>query len=336
MNPHELESLYQKLKEEDPSPKRGESLWDIFEQATDTDLRPLALWTFSQNQFDLGHFRSFLTSFSMLTEWIRKDAIQLPEKEMLDLFWNFKSYLIFAAEQFDMPVATIEQDFKLFSDFCEARGFSRTKDYVGFVVYSKLGEEDKADELLESWVDLDPDELSDCPSCEAFSRMTYAIERGFDQRALFIYAALRHEKGCSRMPEQAHPYILPLFMSELRHQENWTAKLIEEVRAVKPDFTGGDAPYHLYAELYYVEKPFWSMQEMQSLIPFLTDRGYLQLLIAHYLFTHRTSRRQEVAYLTALRANAFEVAKKLDQRVENEYYVKMTEREIERIHLFVA
>lgn len=337
MNPHEeLNSLYLRLKEADPSIERGESLWTIFEDTTDATLRPLALWTFSQNQFDLGHFRSFLVSFSLLMDWIRKDELTLTPKQELDLYWNYKSYLIYAAEQEDMPVALLEEDFDRFVDFCDAHGFVRTRDYIGFMIYSKLGDEEQADHYLAEWVEAKPDELSDCPSCEGFSRMIYAIERGFEDRALLLYAAIRHERGCSRMPDQAHPYILPLFISRKKDRFDWTEQLIQEIKRVKPLFTGGDEPYHLYAEMYYDADYIWSMEEKKQLIPLLTDRGYLQFLLAHYAASHRAARHAEVAYLGVLRSNIYEVAQELDRRIDGHFYLNFVERELKRVTEFIV
>ncbi|MGX8176999.1 hypothetical protein ACWS7L_05875 [Exiguobacterium artemiae] len=337
MNPHEeLNSLYLRLKEADPSIERGESLWTIFEDTTDATLRPLALWTFSQNQFDLGHFRSFLVSFSLLMDWIRKDELTLTPKQELDLYWNYKSYLIYAAEQEDMPVALLEEDFDRFVDFCDAHGFVRTRDYIGFMIYSKLGDEEQADHYLAEWVEAKPDELSDCPSCEGFSRMIYAIERGFEDRALLLYAAIRHERGCSRMPDQAHPYILPLFISRKKDRFDWTEQLIQEIKRVKPLFTGGDEPYHLYAEMYYDADYVWSMEEKKQLIPLLTDRGYLQFLLAHYAASHRAARHAEVAYLGVLRSNIYEVAQELDRRIDGHFYLNFVERELKRVTEFIV
>ncbi|WP_393965336.1 hypothetical protein [Exiguobacterium sp. S22-S28] len=337
MNPHEeLNSLYLRLKEADPSIERGESLWTIFEDTTDATLRPLALWTFSQNQFDLGHFRSFLVSFSLLMDWIRKDELTLTPKQELDLYWNYKSYLIYAAEQEDMPVALLEEDFDRFVDFCDAHGFVRTRDYIGFMIYSKLGDEEQADHYLAEWVEAKPDELSDCPSCEGFSRMIYAIERGFEDRALLLYAAIRHERGCSRMPDQAHPYILPLFISRKKDRFDWTEQLIQEIKRVKPLFTGGDEPYHLYAEMYYDADYVWSMEEKKQLIPLLTDRGYLQFLLAHYAASHRAARHAEVAYLSVLRSNIYEVAQELDRRIDGHFYLNFVERELKRVTEFIV
>ncbi|MCK2157726.1 hypothetical protein [Exiguobacterium sp. 17-1] len=337
MNPHEeLNSLYLRLKEADPSLERGESLWTIFEDTTDATLRPLALWTFSQNQFDLGHFRSFLVSFSLLMDWVRKDELTLTPKQELDLYWNYKSYLIYAAEQEDMPVALLEEDFDRFVDFCDAHGFARTRDYIGFMIYSKLGDEEQADHYLSEWVDAPPDELSDCPSCEGFSRMIYAIERGYEDRALLLYAAIRHERGCSRMPDQAHPFILPLFISRKKDRFDWTEQLIQEVKRVKPLFTGGDEPYHLYAAMYYDDKYVWSMEEKKQLIPLLTDRGYLQFLLAHYAASYRAARHAEVAYLGVLRSNIYEVAQELDRRIDGHFYLNFVERELKRVTEFIV
>ncbi|MCT4781310.1 MULTISPECIES: hypothetical protein [Exiguobacterium] len=337
MNPHEeLNSLYLRLKEADPSLERGESLWTIFEDTTDATLRPLALWTFSQNQFDLGHFRSFLVSFSLLMDWVRKEELTLTPKQELDLYWNYKSYLIYAAEQEDMPVALLEEDFDRFVDFCDSRGFFRTRDYIGFMIYSKLGDEEQADHYLAEWIDAPPDELSDCPSCEGFSRMTYAIERGFEDRALLLYAAIRHERGCSRMPDQAHPYILPLFISRKKDRFDWTEQLIQEVKRVKPLFTGGDEPYHLYAEMYYDANYVWLMEEKKQLIPLLTDRGYLQFLLAHYAASYRAARHAEVAYLGVLRSNIYEVAQELDRRIDGHFYLNFVERELKRVTEFIV
>ncbi|WP_026828722.1 hypothetical protein [Exiguobacterium artemiae] len=337
MNPHEeLNSLYLRLKEADPSLERGESLWTIFEDTTDATLRPLALWTFSQNQFDLGHFRSFLVSFSLLMDWVRKDELTLTPKQELDLYWNYKSYLIYAAEQEDMPVALLEEDFDRFVDFCDAHGFARTRDYIGFMIYSKLGDEEQADHYLSEWVDAPPDELSDCPSCEGFSRMIYAIERGYEDRALLLYAAIRHERGCSRMPDQAHPFILPLFISRKKDRFDWTEQLIQEVKRVKPLFTGGDEPYHLYAAMYYDANYVWSMEEKKQLIPLLTDRGYLQFLLAHYAASYRAARHTEVAYLGVLRSNIYEVAQELDRRIDGHFYLNFVERELKRVTEFIV
>ena len=337
MNPHEeLNSLYLRLKEADPSLERGESLWTIFEDTTDATLRPLALWTISQNQFDLGHFRSFLVSFSLLMDWVRKDELTLTPKQELDLYWNYKSYLIYAAEQEDMPVALLEEDFDRFVDFCDAHGFARTRDYIGFMLYSKLGDEEQADHYLSEWVDAPSDELSDCPSCEGFSRMTYAIERGYEDRALLLYAAIRHERGCSRMPDQAHPFILPLFISRKKDRFDWTEQLIQEVKRVKPLFTGGDEPYHLYAAMYYDDKYVWSMEEKKQLIPLLTDRGYLQFLLAHYAASYRAARHAEVAYLGVLRSNIYEVAQELDRRIDGHFYLNFVERELKRVTEFIV
>lgn len=337
MNPHEeLNSLYLRLKEENPSLERGESLWTIFEDTTDDSLRPLALWTFSQNQFDLGHFRSFLVSFSLLMDWIRKDELTLTHKQELDLYWNYKSYLIYAAEQEDVSTALLEADYERFSDFCDANGFARTRDYIGFMIYSKLGDEEQADQYLEEWIDAPSDELSDCPSCEGFSRMTYAIERGFEDRALLLYAAIRHERGCSRMPDQAHPYILPLFISRKQDRFDWMEKLTKEVRRVKPLFTGGDEPYHLYAEMYYNPNYVWSMEEKKQLIPLLTDRGYLQFLLAHYAASYRSARKEEAGYLGLLRSNIYEIAQSLDHRIDGSFYLDFVERELKRVTQFVG
>lgn len=337
MNPHEeLNTLYLRLKEADPSLERGESLWTIFEDTTDATLRPLALWTFSQNQFDLGHFRSFLVSFSLLMDWVRKDELTLTPKQELDLYWNYKSYLICAAEQEDMPVALLEEDFDRFVDFCDTHGFARTRDYIGFMIYSKLGDEEQADHYLSEWIDAPSDELSDCPSCEGFSRMTYAIERGYEDRALLLYAAIRHERGCSRMPDQAHPFILPLFISRKKDRFDWTERLIQEVKRVKPLFTGGDEPYHLYAAMYYDDKYVWSMEEKKQLIPLLTDRGYLQFLLAHYAASYRAARHAEVAYLGVLRSNIYEVAQELDRRIDGHFYLNFVERELKRVTEFIV
>jgi len=337
MNPQEeLHLLYLRLKEEEPSVARGEALWAIFEETADDSLRFLSLWAFSQNQFDLGHFRSFLVSFTLLMEWIRKDEMTLTPKQELDLYWNYKSYLIYMAEQEDVTVSLLEEDLDRFIDFCDAHGFIRTRDYISFMVYSKLGDEEQADNYLSEWIGAPSDELSDCPSCEAFSRMTYAIERGFEDRALLLYAALRHERGCSRMPDQAHPYILPLFLSRKKERFDWSERLIEEVKRSETLFTGGDEPYHLYAKMYYDTNYTWSMEEKKQLIPFLTDRGYLQFLLAHYAFAHRQSLGEEASYLAALRTNLYEIAQSLDRRIEGVFYLNLVERELKRITQFVA